>query len=106
MNHEATARPIACTLMSVLGERFGDGGKSNGLQDLLVESGVIDPPASKLVISWQAYNSVVYAHGLVSETLLQVNCQNWAASEEALPFDQAAALCKTAPDSFRDTGIL
>ena len=55
---------IVCTLttfMAVLGQRFGGG----GLQDLLVESGIIGRTASKSVISGKHYNSAQRALKLV-----------------------------------------
>ena len=68
-------------LYGVLGKRFGSG----GLQDLIVESGVIGPTASKLVISGEHYSCTLRVHKLVFKSPLQLTC---AAFEVAFAFNQ------------------
>lgn len=54
---------VSCAFLAAIGKRFGDA----GLQDLLVESGVIGPSAVDGVLSGKQYNRGLRAHKLLFE---------------------------------------
>ncbi|XP_065182225.1 uncharacterized protein LOC135812936 [Sycon ciliatum] len=67
----------SCAFLAVLGKRFG----SAGLEDLLVESGVVGSNACKQVMAGKHYNRGVRLHKLAFECLLGVN---WKLYEDSI----------------------
>ena len=67
---------MSCTLLAVIGKRFGDA----GLSDILIESEVIAPGSLPAVLDGKHYNRSVRAHKIVFEALLRLHWevfQNW-----------------------------
>ena len=63
-----------CTMLAVIGKRFGDA----GLRDLSVESGVIADGSIPGVLDCKKYNRAIRLHKLVYEALL---CFAWSGFE-------------------------
>ena len=59
---------ITCTLLAVIGKRFGEA----GLQDLLVESGVVAGGSVASVIAGRQYNRAMRAHKTVFEAFMRL----------------------------------
>ena len=67
---------MCCTLLAVIGKRFGDA----GLSDILIESEVIAAGSLSGVLEGKHYNRGVRAHKIVFEALLRLRWevfQNW-----------------------------
>eukprot|EP00117_Sycon_ciliatum_P005471 scpid86952/ scgid9409/ len=71
----------AYAFLAVLGKRFA----SAGLEDLLVESGVVGASACKQVMAGKHYNRAVRLHKLVFECLLGINRMLHEDSDQAFP---------------------
>ena len=71
---------ICNTFLAVLGKRFGEA----GLQDLLVESGVVAAGSVQAVLDGRHYNHGMCAHKLVWEALSRLR---WKRFEEFLDSD-------------------
>ena len=70
------ALQMPCTLLAVIGKRFGDA----GLPDILIESEVIAPRSLPGVLDGKHYNKSVRAHKIVFEVLLRLHWelfQDW-----------------------------
>ena len=65
---------IAMTFLAVIGKRFGDA----GLQDVLIESGVVGSNAVNSVLSGKQYNRGLRCHKAVLEALMRMQ---WHAFE-------------------------
>ena len=59
---------IACTLLAVIGQQFGDA----GLRDLLLESSLVGPSAVSAVLHGKHYNHAVRCHKIIFERLFHL----------------------------------
>ena len=59
---------IACTLLAVIGQRFGDA----GLRDLMVESSLVGPSTVNAVLHGEHYNRAVRCLKIIFESLFRL----------------------------------
>ena len=72
---------IICTMMSILGKRFGDA----GLRDLCIEAGIIAEGSINAVMDGHVYNRSIRVHKLVYEALMRLawkEFQSWCNEQQ------------------------
>lgn len=81
----------ACTLLSILGKRFGNA----GLADVVVESRVTGSGSVQVLLEGRYFNGAVRVRKLVSESLEQlcwVSFGTWIKTQEQITVDKQARL--------------
>ena len=85
--------------MSILGQRFRDA----GLQDILVESGLVEPNAVSAVLAGKHYNRGLRVHQIVMEALFRLLWKEFEAWLDKQPAVEGilTSHLKTLLDKFR-----